>query len=267
PPAGGRASRPAVQWTPDRALGLFLKAPRPGHVKTRLGAALGMGRAAAFYRAMVGDVVSAAARVPRTALFVFFSPARERRICEELVRAALPGGRALHFLPQRGKTLGQRMERAFKEMLGWLAVRPASTPARARKRRQFKALLAGTDMPRLESRHFQEAFRRLDSRAVVFGPARDGGYYLVGLKRPIDFLFRHMPWSTGKVLRLSLKRLRQARLSYALLPWHGDVDTGEDLDKLWAELRHRVRNGQAVPPRSLRWCRRFFQKSPKLSDK
>jgi glycosyltransferase A (GT-A) superfamily protein (DUF2064 family) len=98
-------------------------------------------------------------------------------------------------------------------------------------------VIIGTDSPDLPISYLEEAFHLLAERGaeVVFGPCRDGGYYLVGMKRVHAELFREVSWSTGKVLEESLRKAESAGLTAALLPlWH-DVDTMEDLTR--PELR------------------------------
>lgn len=78
----------------------------------------------------------------------------------------------------------------------------------------------------------QEAFLRLNSHDVVLGPAADGGYFLVGLKKPARALFEGVAWSTSRVLRQTLDRVEELGLSHGLLPEYRDMDTFADLETL-----------------------------------
>ena len=114
-------------------LGVFLKEPRPGTVKTRLGKDLGMGEAARLYRSFVADTLETAGRVAGLDITVFFSPDRSRDAVEAFLGDILPGSlvERLEFVPQGEGDLGDRMARAFEHMTGRLA----------------KSLLIGTDLP------------------------------------------------------------------------------------------------------------------------
>ena len=100
----------------------------------------------------------------------------------------------------------------------------------------------GSDHPELALETVEEAFRRLEAGAdAVFGPAADGGYYLVGLGRHAvrRELFEGIPWSTSRVLRATLRRCRRLGLEVSLLPPGHDVDVEDDLRRLAARLADR----------------------------
>jgi rSAM/selenodomain-associated transferase 1 len=185
---------------------VFLKAARPGAVKSRLAASLGKAAAAELYR------VLAEAEVRRTA------PRREeyeRRFCftPKGARAAMeawfPGE---VFVPQEGADLGARMARAFHQAFLEGARRVA---------------IIGGDVPAVSRETVREAFRCLRSHDVVLGPARDGGYYLLALNRPRPGLFRGIAWGTSSVLAATVKRA--TGLAVRLLEPLTDIDTLEDL--------------------------------------
>ncbi len=103
-----------------------------------------------------------------------------------------------------------------------------------------KVILMGTDAPFLRANRFQETFRALKSpRTVVFGPAFDGGYYLIGLTEHLPELFNAIPWSSDKTLAETLKRVNKLGLKPHLLEVERDVDTPEDLQWMldnWRQL-------------------------------
>ena len=95
-----------------------------------------------------------------------------------------------------------------------------------------QVLIIGTDAPTLPLDHVKQALTRLEQHDLVLGPALDGGYYLIGLKRPIQALFHDIPWSTDQVLKRTQEQAAKAGLTVALLePWR-DVDTLDDLQAL-----------------------------------
>jgi glycosyltransferase A (GT-A) superfamily protein (DUF2064 family) len=106
-------------------------------------------------------------------------------------------------------------------------------------RRHSRVLAVGTDTPELTPDGVREAFERLESSDLVLGPARDGGYYLIGLRAPAPLLFRNIPWSTPRVLDRTLELARQLNLGVSLLPTLSDVDTLSDWTRVEPRLAQR----------------------------
>ena len=96
------------------------------------------------------------------------------------------------------------------------------------------ALLIGSDCPGISVPLLQAAAGALEDRSVVLGPANDGGYYLIGLRERMPFLFDNIEWSTPKVLPETLVRLAARGIGPAILPELADIDTAEDL-AAWPE--------------------------------
>ncbi len=185
---------------------VFAKAPVPGRVKTRLAADVGAAAATAVYRVMGRTVVDAVRVGPWRTVVCYHPP---DALAE--VRAWLGG--ELDYWPQQGHDLGARMDQALRRAL-------ASSS---------RACLIGTDTPRVDAARVHEALVALEAADVVFGPAEDGGYYLLALRQPAPELFRRIPWGTSRVLARSTARAAAAELSVALLPPLADVDTVSDL--------------------------------------
>lgn len=192
---------------------VFLKAPRAGGVKTRLGEEIGMGRATALFRVLTERTIAEAASGPwRCVLAVdpppavssWGWPARHRRIA------------------QGTGDLGERMARAFR----------TAPPG--------PVVIIGADAPGLRTRHLRQAFHALSGADAVFGPAADGGYWLIGLsrRRAAPDLFKDVRWSTKHTLDDTLKTLPgESRI--AQLETLVDIDEAADLDAL--ALRATVR--------------------------
>jgi rSAM/selenodomain-associated transferase 1 len=192
---------------PD-VLGVFVKAPTPGQVKTRLAAELGAARAAEVYRLMGRGVVSACVS-PEYDTVVWFAPADAR----QAVRDWLQGLGVAAFRAQAPGALGARMAAAF---------------LRHFREKAHRVILIGSDCPEVDSRLVSRARAELDQHDVVVGPAHDGGYYLIGLQRAAPRLFRGIAWSTEAVLEQTMARAREMGLRSALLPTLRDVDTASD---------------------------------------
>ena len=185
---------------------LFAKAPRPGEVKTRLAAGIGARAAADIYRSMASDAVERL-RCPAYDLVVCYDPAT----AAAEVRAWL--GEDVTLMPQVAGDLGHRMRCALDA-----ALEVAS-----------EACVVGTDVPDLTAGLVEEAFEGLSNADLVIGPAEDGGYYLLALKRPIPELFEGVPWSTAEVLSRTLAAARRLGLEARTLETLRDVDTLDDL--------------------------------------
>ena len=94
-----------------------------------------------------------------------------------------------------------------------------------------KVILIGSDCPSLTPEHISQAIRILDEFPVVFGKARDGGYYLLGMTRVIPELFGNLPWSGDELLAQSVARLTESGIPHGLLPELCDIDTLEDWEE------------------------------------
>ncbi len=96
-------------------------------------------------------------------------------------------------------------------------------------------IIIGSDCPDLQASHVQQAFGALAAHDAVIGPAADGGFYLLGMRQMHSNLFRNKSWSTEKVFAETIADLRDAGLSYAVLPQLRDVDEVADLPEGWLE--------------------------------
>jgi rSAM/selenodomain-associated transferase 1 len=192
---------------------VFVRAPEAGRVKTRLAAALGAEGALRVYRRLAEHTLREA-RALGGEVRVHFTPAD----AGTEVRAWLGDGP--RYLPQSAGGLGTRMEAAFRAAFEDGADR---------------VVIIGSDLPELSAALLRRAFDALESHAAVLGPARDGGYYLLGMRTMIDGLFDGIPWSTDEVLARTLERLGAAGIQPALLDSLSDVDEVDDLPAGWAE--------------------------------
>ena len=197
-----------------RVLALFAKAPIPGEVKTRLAPQLTPERAAAFYEAMLLDVLDLHAFAPDCELALWFTPDES----EQWFAKHAP--QRYRRIAQRGETLAERMRALFQQ----------------HEREGFtRVVLRGTDSPTLPESRIAQAFAALEHAPLVLSPDRDGGYNLIGQCAPHDALF-DLELSRASVLAATLARARELGLSAELLPAHHDVDTWADVVRLGAEL-------------------------------
>ncbi len=189
---------------------IFTRFPEPGKSKTRLIPALGPAGAAELHRQMVEHTLSWAKEL-RDYVPLSIEIRYTGRPLEPFRRWL--GPRFL-YSEQGDGDLGQRMLRSLQE---------------AFRMNVKKVLLIGTDVPDLSANLAEGALILLNSSDLVLGPADDGGYYLLGLRRVIPQLFQEIPWGTEEVFRKTQQIAQAANLSYSLLPSLTDVDRPEDL--------------------------------------
>jgi uncharacterized protein len=187
------------------AIIIFLKNPGLGKVKTRLAATIGNESALNIYLELINHTLTEAYKVEAD-LHLYFSEEADN----SFINTA--GNSTGHI--QHGNNLGERMLNAF-----------AATINKAYK----KTIIIGTDCPGLDSSTLLQAFDKLDTTDIVFGPAQDGGYYLLGMKKLHTPLFFNIKWSTSDVLKSSLAICRQEQLSVSQLKELSDVDTENDM--------------------------------------
>ena len=196
-------------------LAVFLKHPQPGRVKTRLAAELGAVRAAEIYRELAEATLR---QLPweMADVWLCFDPPEQREAVQAWLVPLLPSGACVQWHPQVAGDLGRRMNAVMDAAF---ALPDTAT-----------LTFIGTDCPVLRWPApvitQQMAEENLDA---VFGPAHDGGYYLLALRRPCPELFADIPWSTPQTLSASLAAAARAGRRVRVLEQElRDIDTAED---------------------------------------
>jgi hypothetical protein len=192
------------------------KQPEPGKVKTRLCPPLSPGQAADLYTAFFFDTVFFVSGIEHADLYVAYDPDTARTFFSRSVPAAVK------CIPQGTGDLGDRLVRISRSMFD-LGYR--------------KLIILASDTPLLPRDVIRCAIERLDETDVVLGPCDDGGYYLIGLRFCAPALFAEIPWSTSQVLDRTIRRAREAGMTWALLPPGYDIDTWEDAERLVEDLK------------------------------
>ncbi len=207
---------------------IFTRYPRPGRVKSRLIPALGAEGATDLQRAMAGQVAGRA-----WALGTADPNLRVKVLAEDATPAEMRVWLGpLASSPQGEGDLGERMARATEAEFA---------------RGARKVLVIGTDCPRMDERTLLAARAALDRTPLVFVPAEDGGYVLVGMTRPCPAIFDGIAWGGPEVLAASLGQATAAGCSYILLPALPDVDTPDDLPDAHAALDEGRRVSVIIP--------------------
>ncbi len=189
---------------------ILAKEPVPGYAKTRLIPTIGADKAAALQADFIRQAVRVAAGTGLGPVALWAAPDASHPLFGRLAE-----GHDLALQTQPEGDLGVRILAAFTAAAG-------------------PAIVIGTDCPALTPAHLVAAADALRRNEVCLIPAEDGGYVLIGLRRPQPALFSDMPWSTPRVAALTQERAAGAGLSVATFPPLWDVDEPADLVRLAA---------------------------------
>ncbi|NEP43068.1 MAG: glycosyltransferase [Okeania sp. SIO2H7] len=192
---------------------IFTRYPEAGKTKTRLIPALGAEGAADFQRRMTEETVTKVGQLVA--------------VCPLSLEVRFAGGNLalmeswlgsdLSYKEQGSGDLGDRMKLAFQTAFNSGIKR---------------AVIIGIDCPGLNVEILQQAFEKLEENDLVLGPAEDGGYYLIGLRRLIPELFRGINWGTDRVREQTVAIAQSLHLAISYLPQLPDIDRPEDLSIL-----------------------------------
>ena len=218
----------------DNVLILFVKAPRLGAVKTRLQPELTADQSLQLYQAMVEDLAHQFANLDFCDLKLFFYPVNAVGEMKTWL------GDTFEYYSQHGNDLGEKMQNAITTMLN---------------SNYKKVVLTGSDIPTLDSATIDHAFSSLNEENIVIGPSSDGGYYLIGMKKQNPEIFRQISWSSGSVLRQTIEKAKSANLKIVELEEKWDIDTYQDLCKIWAEVQ---KNRFSIQPKTYQILQTLF---------
>jgi uncharacterized protein len=185
------------------ALIIFIRNPILGKVKTRLAKSVGDETALNIYRFLLDKTKEVTQHLPCDKI-VFYS--------EEIINKDIWDTPIYQKKLQDGADLGAKMNHAFESCF---------------KNNYKNVVLIGSDVFDLKESHLEEAFEQLEKKNVVMGPALDGGYYLLGLKKEHPEIFINKNWGTSTVRKNTMKHLEKENVH--LLPMLNDIDVIEDL--------------------------------------
>jgi rSAM/selenodomain-associated transferase 1 len=198
----------------DNALLVVAKRPAPGQTKTRLSPPLTPSQAAGLYECFLQDTLDLIRQVPGVQPVIAYLPPSETTYFTDLAPD-------FELILQEGADLGARLDNALTcyLQLGYERV-----------------VIMDSDSPTLPATCLAAAFEALDEADVVLGPCDDGGYYLIGLKRPAPRLLREVQMSTSTVMVDTLALAAEEGLQVKLLPIWYDIDDVATLKRLVVEL-------------------------------
>ena len=176
-----------------------------GKVKTRLAKTIGNENAFDVYKFLVQRTEENTSQLRDCDIHIYFSDViieSKWKSCKKFV--------------QKGNDLGEKMKDAFQNSFD----------------SGYKNVVGiGTDIPDLNTEIIENSFQSLDNSETVFGPAEDGGYYLLGMKKLHPSIFDNKEWSTPTLLKKTLNELNKLDISFSKLTELNDIDTIEDLEK------------------------------------
>ncbi|PKL89677.1 MAG: hypothetical protein CVV23_04190 [Ignavibacteriae bacterium HGW-Ignavibacteriae-2] len=187
---------------------LFTRFPTEGKVKTRLASTVGNYYAALFYKIIAKKIISDVKLVKNIYQYIFYSEKTERNKIKNWL------GRNFFYHNQVGDDLGERMKFAFEKVFSHGAQ---------------KVIIVGTDIPEISKRVIENAIDLLDTNDTVIGPSKDGGFYLLGMKKYYPALFDGIKYSTDSVFSKTIEKSKGLNLKLSLLPELMDIDTESDL--------------------------------------
>jgi uncharacterized protein len=193
----------------NKLLMLFVRKPELGKVKTRLAQDVGDAKALEIYIKLLHHTHTITQALPADKQVYYAGEIEQHDFWQKPVyqKRKQPEG-----------DLGFKMEQAF---------------ATAFKDGYNAVIIIGSDCHELTQHIIEQAYDALQNHDVVIGPAKDGGYYLLGMKVLHSELFRNKQWSTSSVLTDTLSDLKYSELTYTLLPVLSDVDHVTDVDAAW----------------------------------
>lgn len=201
------------------AVVLMSRAQIPGKTKTRLESHLKKEECAELHQAFLKDIntkfLNLKKAYSRLDLYLSYPPTDNSFQFAEII-----DNQFIRIL-QRGKNLGEKMYYALFD---------------AYQRSNLPVLITGADLPLLDIDIFTEALAGLKERDLVIGPSQDGGYYLIGMKKPQKFLFNFENWGNSSVLEKTIREASRHNLKSHFLPEASDVDTFKELLQLRSEL-------------------------------
>lgn len=197
-----------------KALIIFVRNPVLGKVKTRIAEAAGDQEALRIYKELLRHTHTISAAVDADK-FVFYS--------NHLQLGDIWEDDKFYKHLQAGETLGDKMKDAFTRLF---------------EKGYEKAIIIGSDCYELTAEIIQTAFTALEEKNVAIGPARDGGYYLLGMRQLIPEIFENKKWSTDSVYSDTIANFEKAMVSYAVLPLLNDVDTIADVPAAFLNPSH-----------------------------
>ncbi len=198
----------------SNALIIIAKYPEKERVKTRLKGLISDDKRVQLYVTLLDRTMQKLGKIPGVDTFIAFAPESAAEYFSRF---------NVRLIPLHDGDLGEGMFHAFREVFN---------------AGYKKAALVGADIPDISSPVILDAFDALSGSDLVYGPAKDGGYYLVGMRKLIREVFEDVPWSSEKTLERSLYQAERHGYSVSLTETLNDIDTIDDVIRAGFLERH-----------------------------
>jgi rSAM/selenodomain-associated transferase 1 len=192
----------------ENSLIIIAKYPEKENVMTRLKDKMTDEERLRLYESLLQQTVHKLKSIPGVDTCIAFAPPDSEEYFLNF---------GVHLIPLPAGDLGIRMFHAFKEVF---------------IKGYARAALVGVDIPDLSGSIITRAFKLLSVNDLVFGPANDGGYYMVGMSSLVKEVFEDVPWSTEETLQSSLDKAGHYGYSVGFTETLSDIDTVKDLKNL-----------------------------------
>jgi rSAM/selenodomain-associated transferase 1 len=193
---------------PVNALIVFVRYPETGKVKTRLAEETDNQFARVFYKLCAENTFGEISSLANFDKYIFYSEKKDRVNIVEWTK------NKFFYAQQVGSDLGEKMHNAFEYVL----------------KHYNKAIIIGTDIPDLSREIIDNAAEMLEQNDIVIGPSKDGGYYLLGIKKNYNELFENIEWSTESVFDSTIRKAKALNLKIGRLQSLQDIDNVSDLN-------------------------------------
>lgn len=228
------------QMKTKEAIIIFTRIPRAGKTKTRLMPCYTGLECAKLHGYFLKDIVKACEQTGSD-IHVYYEPCGNLNVLQDIM------GINKTFTPQKGEDIGERMNTAIANVL-------ASG--------YESCVLIGADIPEIQTVHLRQAFANLANHDVVLGPTMDGGYYLIGTKKPVPEAFAKIHYGESKVVDETKKQLETHGHSVRMVATLSDIDTPQDV----RNLRARYGEKREINPRRMKSStEKFLEANPKIS--
>lgn len=191
------------------ALILMTRIPIAGQTKTRLMEIMSGDECAELHMAFLKDLFNTFKELEELDIYLTYTPKNSLDTIENIIPEFIK------TFPQRGEDLGSKMYNAIKDILSL---------------DYEKVILIGSDIPHIKTEDILHSFEILEEKDIVLGPSYDGGYYLIGMKKPNENIFHiSKKWGGKSVLESTIDMANNQRLTVGLAAKYMDIDTKEDL--------------------------------------
>jgi len=218
------------------ALILMTRIPIPGKTKTRLMEILTAEECAKLHRCFLMDMFKVIEQFKKTTdVYITYTPSNSLEVIEDIM-PQFAGS-----FPQLGDNLGSRMHNAISRLLydGY-----------------SKIILIGSDIPSIQPFDIKKAFKILDTNDICLGPTRDGGYYLIGMKKPHEKIFNDdLKWGNKSVFERTVYIANSLNLTVGLTSKLLDIDDKNDIEAFIEVVRKDEFNGNMHPENKMDFIR------------